>query len=374
MASIAKLLYTGASGQDCLSETPPLLKVTEEYVALDPIDRFINRSEIPTGLRCQAFLSEGKIIIGIRGTELTADSMTMVYNLVADMGIGRLKSNEDIIESLTKVDTRIKDRFGEEKSFGPRTLSAVKLTLENRMEGHSTYERTWSAFSKMATTFMSSAPTAAKIGLGVGGVLLAGATAMGAPIITAAAAAAQVGTLGTAAISLVASAASGLGVTATAADGYETLKSYVKAIDAYVAGIKSLDVAAGKQIIFSGHSLGGFLAAITGLVHNGATIFSFNGPGVKETDLKIYEHLGAPKTRGENVKYLSFLAGCDAIGNLGARDGQEHILNVPLPFKAPLDHHGIDVLRAVLHEAKVQFKPFPKPALLDELEDMKKFI
>jgi hypothetical protein len=376
MAAISMLLYKEASNTSATLETQNLFKNPDSFLALPPMD-ILTPHSTPSGLRCQAFLADGEIIIGMRGTELRTDFTTKFKNLVADLGIGRHKSNEDIVESIKQVDREITLQFGSEKSFGSKTITTIELIVSSRIEGTTSLERTISAVSKASRAFLNSAPTALKVGAAIGGSILAGATIfLGTPVIAAASAAAQITAYTAGAVTAGSTAVAGITSAATAVDGYDTLKSYVKAIDEYVSAIKSLDGMSGKKIKFAGHSLGGFLAAVTGLVHAGSSIFSFNGPGVTNEDLVIYSQFGVEKERASLIKYNSYVAACDAIGNLGRRDGTVRRLEVPIAFNSPLDHHGIDVLRAVLHEAPISrpFTPFPKPALLDEIAHAKNFI
>ena len=152
-------------------------------------------------------------------------------------------------------------------------------------------------------------------------------------------------------------------------DGYPTLLSYVVAIEEYKTKLQDAGIIKTSDTqITVGHSLGGFLAGVTGA--SGDEIYSFNGPGVNfEKDVvNIYKNAGLAPKINPHVEYHSISLGGDFIGNLGKRSGPIHRLALPMAkYGSPLAHHGIDLMRSTF--TNITVNSIPKGPLL--LEDQK---
>lgn len=352
MAALAQLMYQGPSDPEAFSKVNRLFNGRLEILP--------EAKGLPTGLFVQAFRYGNQVIIGIRGTELTKDKSTMAMNLLADMGIGRHKSNEDLLSSIEGVRSYV----GNEHRFSipDSAISAIRKVVDHRVVGHTDAERQKSFATKVITEDMSNGAAAgAKVGSFVGTALATGLAVTGFGLPLAAAVFGMTTLTCTSGGAVIAAVPDVIGGLATSSDGYSTLLGYVKAIDAYIKYLnESSIIEEGSEIITVGHSLGGYLAGLLGHIH-ADKIFAFNGPGVSSTDVEeTINNLGLTgkrKLRSE-AAYYSYSMRADFIGNLGARMGRMTPIHFPGgAYAGPLDHHGIDAMIAVMKRASVPTIP-----------------
>ncbi len=321
--------------------------------------------KLPSGLKVQAFRNGNEVIIAIRGTELNADKNTLFFNLIADMGIGRHKSDSELINSLRRVSQEVFVRYG--FNIEEHTLKMAENILGTRVKGHNDTERSYNILGRLASAFGSGAKRGGFWGT-LGGI----ATAGGLAAVGVASWPISLLLIGAAGVS---AAATGGGVNSmieyakclTAADGYPTTISYIKTIDDYVMALKKERIAKEDSIITTRHSLGGYLAGVIGAMH-GDEVFAFNGPGVTfDSEMKeLIKNLGLKREVQELVEYHSYSMAGDFIGNLCERSGPIHHLHLPrtaeeamgnLPvsyYGSPLAHHGIALMAEVIRHATVQ--------------------
>lgn len=384
MSAVAGLMYRGLEDLERVDALFPNTLVplpTPEDLGI----------QLPTGLRVQAFRHHEEVIIAIRGTELTKDTPTLIKNLIADLGIGRHKSNEDLIESLEKTNERVNSSYN--FKIDENTMQVAKNLINSRVIGHTDTDRALELTKRVG----NSALTGGTKGSFWGG--LAGATLAGCGV----AAGLTVPPVG--AVILLGSAAagfllgSGVGATkemvtcTTIMDGYPTLLSYIKTIDDYIMRLKGSQglrpyIKDSDTVITVGHSLAGYLAAVIGALH-GDEIYSFNGPGLdlEEEMREIIYNLGLDRKVQRDVMYNSYPMENDFIGNLGKRDGSLRKLYLPITsskaigdlppsnsepighlppskYTSPLDHHGVNLITGILNNSSVLHPPkkhFPDP-------------
>jgi len=359
MGSIARIMYSDYTNLESIQDLFPnglkVLKTPEELGI-----------SVPAGLRVQAFRNGKNVIIGMRGTELTHDWMTKIKNIIADLGIGRHKTDDDLIGSVDRIKDKVKELYKYE--VDPVLYDYCKKVVQERVKGDTDAERIenlikdelWSGWDGIKKAGIGGIWTTA-----IGGTALTGFGLMTLPITIG------VAVVGTISVGLL---AAGIKMTETAieeiptmADGYPELLSYFKAIDDYYLRLKENEIKSDDFIMTTGHSLGGFLSGVIGYFHADKA-FSFNGPGVKEDNevKKIMNDLGVLRTKREGFEYRSLLMEGDFVGNLGERDGVLRTLHLPLTiaeaykdlpkclYDSPLAHHGMDIIQAVIEYASVE--------------------
>lgn len=320
--------------------------------------------KLPNGVKFQAFRHGNEVIIAFRGTALQ-ETGTAIANLIADVGIGRHKTNEDLKNSLNKTEEITTARHGYTIPISYKQM--IENVLEVRVLGHTTSERTWEMGMRIASSAWESAKTAAKRG-GLGtGTLALGGMALSLTNPFTATALTVCGTLSSSLIGAAYGSTSESLKCATVMDGYENLLSYVSAADAYITKLKADSVITKDDtVITTGHSLGGYLAGVIGALH-GDEAYSYNGPGVlfKPEMEKIIANLGVERTVNEDVIYHSILMEGDFIGNLGSRGGTIRTLALPHVFEEatddfpkcvynnPLAHHGIQLINSIIKNSMV---------------------
>lgn len=364
MAALASLMYSGIEDLnrvDALFPYPLVLMPTPEKLGI----------KLPTGLKVQAFRHHDEVIIAIRGTELNKDSATKISNLIADLGIGRHKSNDDLIDSVKKVNARVYSSYGFE--INEKTIQSFETLINSRVLGHTDTTRALEVSKRVGSSVIKGGAQGGFVGGVIGGALATVGVAGGlaAPPIGAVFALCSLG-VG----SLLGGGTSGASevlACATVMDGYPTLLSYIKAIDAYIMKLKGADgskvyIQNSDSVIFLGHSLAGYLAAAGGASH-GDEIYAFNGPGLDfEEEIKqIINNLGLERKVQRTVSYHSVSMETDFIGNLGKREGSLRQLFLPIPFTdgdfppseyiSPLSHHGIDLMGNILNFSSVLHLP-----------------
>lgn len=374
MGSLAALMYKDFEGLEAVSALFPRALLPMK----SPEDLGISE---PAGLRVQAFRHGDQVIIAIRGTELNKEKSILFNNLIADAGIGRHKSNEDLLESIRRVSRRTSSVHGFD--LDEKHLAMAENIINSRIQGHSDVSRLGNMAKRLVTATGRGMAKGGAIGT-IGGILLGGG-AIAAGLASAPIAGGLV---------LTAMAVSGLtGATATsikegavlttAADGYPVLLSYIDAIDDYVVALKDAECIKEKdELITVGHSLAGYLAGVIGALH-GDEIYSFNGPGVNfdEEMPEIIYNMGKKRSIQALPSYHSVSMETDFIGNLTRRTGGLRKLYLPLTSKEqcgslppshygnPLAHHGIDLMVQVLKTTSVSEIPLirlpqAKPPLL----------
>lgn len=334
--------------------------------------------EFPPGLCAGAFRHGNEVIIAIRGTEITQDLSTGLANIIADAGIGHHKSNEDLLDSVKHVKSRLQSLYGYKLDD---TIHSVFESLVNeRITGDTDSERRQNFNKEVAYSAGKGGLIGGTVGTifaGITGACLVGLGAMALPVL---------GTVGTAVA--LSSAALGAGFNATKtslskgftlADGYPRLLSYVKALDQYITKLKETKIRDTDTLITTGHSLAGYLSGLVGAFH-ADTAFAFNGPGVlHEKDVKHTLHnLGLKRNIHSHFDYRSISMEGDFIGNLGKRSGTKRTLYLPFEFKSAhnnlpecvytdlLSHHGIHLMVPMLQNSTVHSLPKHLPILLLE--------
>lgn len=362
MASLARLMYQDLSGLPAVSDLFPralVLLKTPEAMGIPQ----------PAGLKVQAFRHGQQVIIGIRGTELNKETATLLSNLIADAGIGRHKSNQDLIDSIKGVRDRALSVHG--FKLEDKHMELVEAVINSRVEGHSDTERLGNMMGRLG---LATGKGMAKGGLlgTIGGIILGSATIAGG--LAAAPVALGVGVTVLAAGSLTGGATSTIqeGISLlTAADGYPTLLSYIQTIDNYIMALKAAgSIKESDDLITAGHSLGGWLAGASGALH-ADEIYAFNGPGVNfdEEIPALIKNMGKERSIQRMPAYHSISMETDFIGNLTRRSGGLKKLYLPvtspepcdvLPrshYGSPLAHHGIDLILQVLKISSVSVIP-----------------
>lgn len=323
----------------------------------------------PRGLRVQAFRHGDEVIIAMRGTELNLDASTMLANLIADLGIGRHKSNEDLISSVREVAAKLKKLYGYD--IGEGLVNAFESIVNERITGDSDAERMLSLGKEMAIEGGKDAVIGGGIAGGSAGIA-AGAFAllgMATPPVA----------IGLAIAALITGGALGGSIGAgkklvtkgvTVADGYPTLQSYFKTIDSYISLLKAKTIRNTDTVVTTGHSLAGFLSGVIGFIHADEA-FSFNGPGVLvDRDVsKTLANLGLNRKISKDCTYHSIIMEGDIIGNLGRREVSGRKLYLPITlgspsekmpacaYTDPLAHHGILLMQAMLENSTVHALP-----------------
>ncbi|CDR32973.1 glycine zipper family protein [Criblamydia sequanensis] len=319
---------------------------------------------LPTGLKLQAFGKEGEVVLAIRGTELDQDLLTMIKNLIADMGIGRHKSNEDLYQSIQKVNERVSTRYGYEIEEG--VLEKFKALLEVRVLGDNDSSRVFEVASRVAKSIGEGIAKGGAFGVLTGGII--GAAALGIGLASFPIAATAAGAVG------ISGAFFGGGINGasetvqclTVMDGYPTLLSYVKATDDYIVALRERGlINQSVKLTVVGHSLAGYLAATTATQAD--EIHAFNGPGLRlDTEMsEICNNLGWNRKINPIVEYHSYSMETDFIGNLCTRTGPLRTLTLPITFdavindfpacnyKGPLAHHGIMIIRELIRNSSI---------------------
>jgi len=362
MASLASLMYKDFEGLEAISDLFPRTLLPMQ----GPKDLGITE---PSGLRVQAFRHADQVIIAIRGTELNKETSTLLFNLIADVGIGRHKSNADLLDSIKRTNSRAFSQYG--FKLDDKILAMAEKIITNRVEGHNDYSRLGNMMVRLVTASGNGAAKGGVMGT-LGGALLAGgvfaAGLAGLPVAA-----------GITLTSLFVSSLSGATASAitegvsltTAADGYPTLLSYIQTIDDYIVTLKKIGHITEKdELITVGHSLGAHLAGVIGFLH-GDEIFAFNGPGVNfdEEMPEIIRNMGKDRSIQGSPTYHSVSMETDFIGNLSRRSGALQKLYLPLTSKEqcgslppcyydnPLAHHGIDLIVQVLKTTSVSEVP-----------------
>ncbi|CRX38252.1 hypothetical protein [Estrella lausannensis] len=154
MASLAGLMYQHIDNLERVQpffDTPLELLPTPDQMGI----------KLPTGLAVQAFRDGSQIIIAMRGTELNQDSATMAANLIADMGIGRHKTNEDLIGSINAVRERVLDLYN--YNIPPEQFNFLAALITSRAIGDDDKARMLSTAAKVGK---ESAKSGALGGLG----------------------------------------------------------------------------------------------------------------------------------------------------------------------------------------------------------------
>lgn len=341
--------------------------------------------QLPFGLKVQAFRHNGEVILAIRGTELSKDYLTLIKNLISDAGIGRHKSNEDILHCLQSTNRTTAQLY--EYSIDAKTMQLLEGVIQQRVTGHNDRSRLQNIAGRTLAAFgrgFAKAGTAFSV---LGGAAAAGGVALGL-------ASGPLG-LGIAGFTALSMALTGAGVSAafetgkclTAMEGYPTLLAYIKAIDTYFMQLSEKGlITKNDSVLTVGHSLGGFLAAVIGTMH-ADEIYSFNGPGVEsQTEMEqLIANLGLQRDINSLKSYYSISMETDFIGNLGRRDGMIKHLSIPIIFQdtlpnfppmyydSPLAHHGIDLMLQVLNNSSVVSLPprmltYSSPKI-EEVED-----
>lgn len=362
MASLAGLMYKE------LKEMRDLDPFFPKGLLLLPSPADLN-IDLPKGLRVQAFRHGEEVIVAIRGTELNQDAATLFANLIADLGIGRHKTNEELIESVRKVSSLIRKTYGYELS--PQLLDAFELIVKGRVMGDSDGERIMS----YGLDILKEALKGGAIGGGIfgsigaaGGVVLTTAGIASNPVGWALALLLAVsgGSLGFGFGSIKKAVTKGC----TIGDGYPTLLSYIKALDEYILALKPRFIRPTDTVVTTGHSLAGFLSGVIGSLHADEA-YSFNGPGVvlARDVMHIMGNLRMQRPLSSIFEYHSILMEGDFIGNLGRRDGGVRKLYLPLTlgegqscfppceYTGPLAHHGIELMRSLLKNSTVHSLP-----------------
>ena len=351
MAALAALMYRGIENIDTIQD------LFDQSLALLPTPHELGIT-LTKGLAVQAFRHRGRIIFAIRGTELTKDCTTMAANLIADMGIGRHKTNEDLISSIKTVNDRVASLYN--FSLSKEQLDIAASVINTRATGDDDTSRVLATAKKVGKSSVKSG-TLGGLGFALGASTLAVISLPAAAIAVPTAAA--IGAL-TGMIKGVAAHASEI---ITLADGYQTTIDYIRQIDAYIAKLKEIDaIQEGDTIVTTGHSLAGYLSGVIGYMH-AEEAYSFNGPGVTQEEVeRIIRNLNRERTVNRELDYRTISMAGDFIGNLGKRDGKMTLLILQQTFKeafegipaceytSPLAHHGIKLIQGILQHMPVQ--------------------
>lgn len=320
------------------------------------------KMQLPTGLKVQAYRTDNEALIVIRGTTLNRDVRTLIKNLLADLGIGRHKGNDEIVNSIEDTNKITASKYGYE--INKTTMEVIKSIVESRITGGTNYDRAVDLTRRFVNATLQHGSSGAKLGAATsvipaavlgfcsGGpfgasLMLMGSTFVGGTV------GAGVGALKQAPMLL------------TAVDGYETLLNYIKAIDGYVTQLKPY--IGDQEIITVGHSLGGYLAGVIGAIH-ASRIYAFNAPGVKDEEVNnICKDLGI-KQQKESPDYTSISMDGDFIGNLGKRFGPLQHLFCPKiedsttfgcfgEYKHPITLHGIEGMKVIITHSSIAPSP-----------------
>ncbi len=333
---------------------------------------------LPAGCSVQAFLetTTGKVYLCFRGTQLDLDKDTKIENLIVDLGIGDLKTPDDLNSSIQAVCAHISDFHNVDLASPARILAMKtgealvqrKVTGTTAEERHSSvahgylsdlidsccwaYDTAASAASS-AVEFALERPVAAT-GIGAA-TLAAGAVAGSAALIATGLSTAKVGV----GVALVAQAgktavrATVAGITTLGGylgvgkSSYTVLTEYVEGCDSYVMALKAAGlIRDDTPVIATGHSLGGYLSAVIGAMH-AHRIVAHNGPGAIFTNdvVQICKSLNLERTVRKDVTYSSYSQCGDFIGNLFKRDGSlKGIRFAHATYPSPLSHHKMRIM------------------------------
>ncbi len=288
--------------------------------------------------------AEKRILYVVRGTV-----PSNIKNLFADLGIGRHKSNDDLIRSLDLAQKNLKEQGVADHDTTNGLLEGLRALIAARVTSHNPAYRaveplykgvvegasaTWTSLRDTITAPLSSsanktALAGAALGLGV-------ATVFGAPLAVSAAGYA----VGSAAINVAWNGGSStvkaisMG-TLTLNDGYEELMHHTQLLWASSQKLKAFAQQKGLAVdnaLWIGHSLGGWLA-LFGAILSESEAIGFNPPGLTvEEALAIASQAGI--ITAEQVKDLtcrraeiasklhSIRMSTCTIGMLGNRDGK----------------------------------------------------
>lgn len=317
--------------------------------------------QIPEGFKVKAFRHGKDVIVSIEASDLSGKSLTEAIAQLLLLGIDRYKSDQELIDSLTNINMKLKSIYGFELS--EQELREILLILSHRIHDATDAQK----LANMGIEAADGAKKGAIAGAAFGGVLGAGAflggLAIGPVGILLAAVATLSGTLAGAGVKGV-----GAGIKDAinvCTDGHRNLKSALEAIDGYVAALKRRHIGRDDTVITTGHGIGGFLSGVVGAI-NADEAYSFNGPGVEfgKDVKKILESMGIQRKIEGHVEYKSIQMEGDFIGNLGKRESGERTLYLPLTmgamgsfpdsrYTSPFAHHGIDLMYNVLKNASV---------------------
>ncbi len=304
-------------------------------------------------IRIVAFYNKesGTILYAVRGT--VPSNFT---NLLADLGIGRLKTNEDLLESLATAKKNLHEHGLISYQNSAPLFGVLETLIGSRVTSSNTYMRIlepWyrgnakgfrTGFSTFAQIFkkpLSSIPSKATAAVSLGGGVAT--TAAGATVTVASGTSLAAGGLallttavGTAAfVSLLNGMYEGTKETIkgylTINDGFEHLLDHVKLLKSALDQINAFAASKGLEIkntCWIGHSLGGFLAMFGALLTNG-TACTFNAPGLRlqeaallasQAGIVAQEHILAQEETVDD-RILHIRNRTCTIGLLGQRDG-----------------------------------------------------
>jgi hypothetical protein len=371
-----------------------LKEVNEQFFR--PYDQHLEA--LPTALECGLFLPESlsiqafieaetkRVYVCIRGTQLDKDPKTRMQNLIADLGIGDLKASDDLSKSIQIVCNYVSTEHNVDlKTPGLFfALTVGEALVQKKVTGTTDEERhksIRSGFLEDATSVCRGAydlaervaesakehpvaGAAAVVAAGAGAVILGPAAALSATL-TATKATLGLGFIATglnmAGRAVVAAATSVVNV-GTKFKGekspYDRLLDYVGGCDAYIEELKRRgEIPRDSQVIVTGHSLGGYLAGVTGAIH-GDKVFAYNGPGVihRNDVVTLLRDLKLEREVRVDVDYNSYSQSADFIGCLFARDGTLKGVRFPhATYPSPLAHHGIRIMNTIF--GRVPFTP-----------------
>lgn len=354
---------------------------------------------MPKGCSILAFMdmSTGKIFIAIRGTQLDADPDTKIHNLIVDLGIGDLKTPDDLNSSIQSVCEHLSAYHNVDLTSSVRVLamSIGEAVVQRKVTGTTGAERHTSirdgVVEDIQSTGQSLVDAAAAVGsyayqnpgktvvaaagLGTAALLFGPAALFGAALKLVTGAGGTMlatKTASRAAVAAVSTVAPLLPKAGIGKGSYQILTEYVGACDAYVTALKrSGYISEDAQITLTGHSLGGYLAGVVGAIHANR-IVAHNGPGVvfQNDTRRILESLQLVKPIRDDVAYQSYSMSGDFIGNLFRRQGQLKGLRFACAtYPDPLSHHGVRIMNSIygiLPVAVMSPRVVPLPAEEDD--------
>jgi hypothetical protein len=356
-----------------------------------------------SGIRVLGFYNKDwhRLVIATRGTHLQ-DRSSMILNLVSDLGIGRHLTDEEIIGSLETTLRRQREEPGHlapHAGAGSRSpaitvtagelnaacellAATVRECVPKRVKGETLFQRTrhsiavsvqhtfnilYGATYGAASQGYASAKVGAAAGAGVGG--LAGAPlgaplpgALGGSLLGGVAAGIAGGSVGAVRGGYQAltenSTAIGLNLL-TAGDGYPQTLASLQVVDGFAQEFsdqvnRSAAQGAPVAVVYTGHSLGGYLSTVVGTIRAGRA-FSFNGPGVTAAKISVIakdlQLPGVPELKAGSAEQAAgnittVVLSSDLIGNLGVHEGTLiTVRNADSPFG-----RNRDAMRWVRHE------------------------
>lgn len=359
-------------------------------------------------IRVLAFYAgtEKRIIYVIRGTFVRGLALSNLDNLFADLGIGRHKSNADLIRSINLAQQNLSEQGVADLTTTSALLESLKSIISARVTSHNPAYRaiepiyrgmvegansTWSTLRDTVTAPLTSgtnrtAAASAALGAVVATTFAAGSAPALIPLAVSAggyaACGAALNVLYNGTYSAAKATTTGL---LTLNDGYEQLIDHVKLLWASSQQLKNFAQQKGLEIndtLWIGHSLGGWLALFGAILNENEGV-GYNPPGLCiEEALAIAAEAGI--INGERAKYLASrretiasklhtirMSTC-TIGMLGNRDGKV------TEFNAKANNHYIAHRRSmrkvhgelISKVLKEKLKPAPFETILLEQHSM----